>query len=150
VSAARLAARCLALLGPVGGPVAVVAPAGSRLAAAVRSGVRAARDAEQPVGAVVVFLGAPAQPVERQSALRALARTLAPGAPLVLVDHNQPRTWWRRAVALPHLLLARLAAARARYPAARELAAIGFTIERLRLACGERVQLVLARVAGGR
>ena len=32
--------------------------------------------------------------------------------------------------------------ARARYPAARELAALGFDVERLRLACGERVQLV--------
>jgi hypothetical protein len=148
VSAARLAARCLELLGPVGGPVVVVAPADSRLAAAVRRGVRAARDGERPVGAVVVFLGAPARPAERQSALRTLARALFPGAPLVLVDHNQPRTWWRRAVGRPRLLLARLGAARARYPAARELAAIGFTVERLRLACGERVQLVVARVAG--
>jgi hypothetical protein len=34
---------------------------------------------------------------------------------------------------------------RARYPAARELAALGFAVERLRLACGERVQLVVAR-----
>jgi hypothetical protein len=33
----------------------------------------------------------------------------------------------------------------ARCPAARELAALGFAIERLRLAAGERVQLVAAR-----
>jgi len=111
--------------------------------------VRAARDGERPAGAVVVFLGAPARPAERQSALRTLARALAPGALLLLVDHNQPRAWWRRGVALPRLLLARLEAARARYPAARELAAIGFTVECLRLACGERVQLVLARVGAG-
>ena len=149
MSAARLAARCLELLGPVAGPIAVVGPADSRLAAAVRKGVRAARDGERPAGAVVVFLGAPARPAERQSALRTLARALAPGAALLLVDHNQPRAWWRRGVSLPRLFVARLEAARARYPAARELAAIGFTVECLRLACGERVQLVLARVGAG-
>jgi len=115
------------------------------VAAALRRGVSGADDGARPAGAVVVFLGTRARPAERQSTLRDLARTLPAGAPLLLVDHNQPRTWWRRAIAVPHRLAARVGAARARYPAARELAAIGFTVERLRLACGERVQLVVAR-----
>jgi hypothetical protein len=145
VSPARLAARCLELLGPLGGPVVVVAPADGRVAAALRRGVSGAHDGARPAGAVVVFLGTRARPAERQSTLRDLGRVLPPGAPLLLVDHNQPRAWWRRAVAVPHHLVARVGAARARYPAARELAAVGFTVERLRLACGERVQLVVAR-----
>jgi len=63
----------------------------------------------------------------------------------VLVDHNQPRVLWRRGLGILALAAARCAPSRARYPAARELAALGFAVERLRLACGERVQLVLFR-----
>jgi hypothetical protein len=63
----------------------------------------------------------------------------------VLVDHNQPRRLWRRLIGIATLAASGFAPARARYPAARELAVLGFLIERLRLACGERVQIVAAR-----
>jgi hypothetical protein len=77
--------------------------------------------------------------------LETVARRLPAGAPLVLVDHNQPRAVWRRLVALPWLLAAGLGPARARYPAARELRDAGFGVERLRLEDGERMQIVVAR-----
>ncbi|TMB60874.1 MAG: hypothetical protein E6J60_00065 [Deltaproteobacteria bacterium] len=142
---ARLAARVLALLGPVAGPVAVVAPRAGRLAAALAAQTACASDSAPPAAGIVSFLGAPARPADRQAALRLLARRLPAGAPLVLVDHNQPRVLWRRGLGILALAVARCAPSRARYPAARELAALGFAVERLRLACGERVQLVLAR-----
>ena len=142
---AALAAQCLDLLAPAAGPVAVVAPhAASLRAALVAQG--AGRDgAGAPAAAVVVFLGAAARPSERQGILRDVQRRLPSGARLVVVDHNQPRAWWRRLLAAPSLARRGLGPARARYPAARELAALGFGVERLRLTAGERVQLVLAR-----
>jgi len=143
VSAARLAARCLELLGPVVGPVAVVAPRAARLRAALTA--RVAPAAGAPVAAVVAFLGAPARPADRQRALRELQTRLPADAAVVLVDHNQPRAAWRRVLASLVLVVTGLGAARGRYPAARELAALGFRIERLTLAAGERVQLVRAR-----
>lgn len=141
---ARLAARARALLGPVAGPVAVVTPRAGRLAAALAARHAVASDGTPPAAGIVSFLGAPARPAERQTALSALAQRLPAGAPLVLVDHNQPRALWRRGLGILALAAARLTPSRARYPAARELAALGFTVERLRLACGERVQLVRA------
>ena len=145
MSPARLAARALGLLGPVTGPVAVVAPRAPRLAAALAARAPLATDGAPAAAAIVSFLGAPAHPADRQAALSALARRLPAGAPLVLVDHNQPRVFWRRGLGILALAAAGSAPSRARYPAARELAALGFAVERLRLACGERVQLVVAR-----
>jgi hypothetical protein len=145
VSAARLAAHAVALLGPAADPVAVVAPRARRLACAVARTTRVAADGDAPNAALVVLLGARAAPSDRQETLRATQRRLPAGAPLVLVDHNQPRAAWRRALAVVPLLVAGLGPSRARYPAARELAALGFAVEHLRLACGERVQLVVAR-----
>jgi hypothetical protein len=145
VNAASLAARALELLGPFEGPIAVEVPRASRLAVALAAGRRVATRDEPPVAAVVVFVGVPASPSERQAALDRLHERLSTGAPVVLVDHNQPRAWWRRALALAPLLAAGHPPARARYPVARELAARGFTVDRLRLARGERVQLVVAR-----
>jgi hypothetical protein len=147
VSPARLAARCLALLGPVGGAVAVVGPGSARLAAAFAERGWVQDAGEPPALVVVVFLGSAAPPAERQRLLRDLQRRLPPAARVLLVDHSQPRTWWRRALALPGLVARGLRPARARYPTAREAAALGFTVERLALASGERVQLVVARVA---
>ena len=141
----RLAARCVQLLGPVPGPVAVAAPRAPRLTAALAARVQLAQATDAPAAAVVAFVGATADPAGRQRLLAALGARLPAGGALVLVDHNQPRAWWRRAAALVPLAAARLRPARARYPAARELAALGFTVERLRLECGERVQLVVAR-----
>lgn len=145
MSPARLAARCLELLGPVAGPIAVDGARADSLAGRLGGPAGVARDGETPAAAIVTFLRAPARPAERQSVLRSLQRRLPSGSPLLLVDHNQPRALWRRPAGMLGLMLAGLPPARARYPAARELAAQGFDVERLRLACGERVQLVLAR-----
>jgi hypothetical protein len=145
VSAARLAAHCLALLDAPRGPIAVTCPRAARLRAALAAAAPLAGEGEAPVAAVVAFLGAPASPAERQATLRTVGQSLGRGARLVLVDHNQPRSAWRRAMALLPLAAAGLSPARARYPAARELAVLGFLVERLRLACGERVQLISAR-----
>ncbi len=145
MNAARLAARCLTLLGSTVGPVAVVGPPVPRLAAALASRVPLAAEGESAAAAVVTFLGTAASPAERQGLLRALQRRLPAGAPLVLLDHSQPRAWWRRALAVLLLAASGVGPARARYPAARELAALGFAVERLELMCGERVQLVVGR-----
>ena len=145
MSAARLAARCIELLGPITGPVAVVAPRAASLRAALAARLAVASGTAAPAAAVVAFLGAPARPADRQRTLRDLQVRLAGDAPLVLVDHNQPRALWRRALATLALVGTGLGAARGRYPAARELAALGFRVERLALGIGERVQLVLAR-----
>jgi SAM-dependent methyltransferase len=88
----------------------------------------------------------------RVALLAELARVCVPGGVLVAVDHNRPR---RRAAAFVAVVApprppGRTPAARWRrlaYPAAREVWAAGFTIERLRLAAGERVQVVFARRA---
>jgi hypothetical protein len=145
VSAARLAARAVALLGAPAGPVAIAAPRAARLAAALTLRVALATGSDVPEAAVVALVGTPAAPAARQALLAGLRARLPAGAPLVLIDHNQPRRAWRRALGALRLALGGLSAARARYPAARELAALGFTVDRLRFACGERVQLVLAR-----
>ena len=145
MSPARLAARATAMLGPIAGPVAVACPGTPRLARALAGRVRPALAGESAAGAVVAFLGVPARPAERQALLAGLGRRLVQGAPLVLVDHSQPRAWWRRLLGRAALAARGLGPARARYPAARELAALGFTVDRLRLAAGERIQLVAAR-----
>jgi len=145
VNAARLAARCVELLGPVAGPVAVVAPRVPALADALAARVTLAAGTAAPAAAVVAFLRMPARPAERQWTLRDLQARLDAHAPLLLVDHNQPRRWGRRLLATLALAGARLGPARGRYPAARELAALGFRIDRLALDAGERIQLVLGR-----
>jgi hypothetical protein len=145
VSPARLAARCLALLGPVDGPVAVHAPGRKRLRAALATRATPPRDGAPPAGAIVAFLGVAGRAAEREPLLRRLLASLPHDAPLVLVDYNQPRTGCRRLLAWLPLYAEGFGPGRARYPAARELAALGFRVERLRLASGERIQLVLAR-----
>jgi hypothetical protein len=141
--AGGLPARCLELLGPFDGALAVAAPRAPRMASALA--LRAVPSGGAAGAAIVIFLGTRGDSRERRAVLAELGRRLSIGAPLVLVDHNQPRAWWRRALGVVRLAVAGLGPARARYPAARELAAAGFRVERLRLACGERVQLVAAR-----
>jgi SAM-dependent methyltransferase len=77
-------------------------------------------------------------------------RVLGPGGRLVLVDHNRPRRRWPALLAVvrapappgpsPAARWRRLA-----HPAAREAQAAGFVVDALRLAAGERVQVVSAR-----
>lgn len=145
MGARRLAADCLRLLDAPPATVVVAAPYDAALSAAlIASGTGTTPGGA--AAAVVSFRGEPADPAARQARVAALCRRLPPGAPLVLVDHNQPRRWAGRVLAVAGLLLRGVGPARARYPAARELAALGLVVERLWLACGERVQLVLARV----
>jgi len=143
VTAARLAARCVELLGAVDGPVAVVAR--RRVRAALAAQLRLADDGAPAPAALCVFLGESVDCDTRRTRLDGLAARVPPGAPLVAVDHNQPRARWRRLPGALVLLTRGQSPARARHPVARELQTCGFTIERLRLASGERVQLVLAR-----
>lgn len=138
MSAAALAARCRELLGAAGGALDVLGPGAAHVAGSTAPGA--------PV--VVSFLGAPADPAARQLLLDGLRRRLPAETPLVLVDHNQPRGLALRALGAVLLRARGLGTARGRYPAARELAALGFRVEHLRLACGERVQLVAARWPG--
>lgn len=144
MGARRLAADCLGLLGAPPATVTVTAPHDRALAEALAA--RGARlTSAEPRAAIVSFRGGRADPAVRQACLATLRARLPAGAPLVLVDHNQPRTLGRRLAGMLCLAWAGLGPARARYPAARELAALAWRVERLRLACGERVQLVLAR-----
>ena len=142
-----LAARAIELLGPLDGSLAVVGHRPHRLAAALGAHVSIAAG-DVAAAAVVTFLGAGAAPAERQALVASLGRRLPADAPVVLLDHNQPRTPWRRVLGIAALALRGLGPARARYPAARELAALGLRVEGLRLMCGERVQLVAARWLG--
>ncbi len=99
------------------------------------------------------FLGERGAAAMRAALLAEVARICAPGAVVVVIDHNRPR---RRLAALLAVTAApRPAGAtpaarwrRLAYPTARELRAAGFVVERLRLAAGERVQVVWARRAG--
>jgi hypothetical protein len=136
----------LALLGPVGGAVVVAEPHGWWAARLRVAGLRVAELSEPVAAAALVsFVGARTPAELRRRTLAAVRVRLSPGAPLVLIDHNQPRQWWRRPIAALLLVARGLPPVRGRYPAARELDAAGFRVECLRLAAGERVQIVLAR-----
>ncbi|HWP65014.1 MAG TPA: hypothetical protein VNO26_03765 [Candidatus Limnocylindria bacterium] len=139
----------LALLGTPDGPVVVAEPGAWWTARLRVAGLRPAdlADARAAAG-LVSFLGARTPAPLRRRTLEAVRERLAAGAPLVLVDHNRPRQWWRRPLAALLLVARGLPPSRARHPAARELDGAGFRVERLRLAEGERVQVVLARREG--
>jgi len=143
VRAARLAARCVELLDGIVGPIAVSAPPDVTGALATR--VTVAGENGPIAGAVCVLLGKAVDEAARARTWTGLAARLAADAPLVVVDHNQPRAAWRRAVGALALLLTGQGPARARHPTAREVWAHGFTVQRMRFDDGERVQLVLAR-----
>lgn len=144
MTARRLAAPCRALLGAVPGPVLVVGPDGPAWSEALRGLGLAVVEEGAAAAGVVVLLGERGDATARARMLATVAARLAAGAPVVLVDHNRPRAPWRRPAAWLALLARGLPPRRARHPAARELAAAGFTVECLRLAAGERVQLVRA------
>jgi hypothetical protein len=127
----------------------VVAEPGAWWGARLRvAGLRTADRAERAAAAALVsFVGARTPPELRRRTLDAVRGRLSAGAPLVLIDHNQPRQWWRRPLAALLLTVRGMPPSRARYPAARELDGVGFRVQSLRLADGERVQVVLARRA---
>ena len=140
---ARLAAQCVELLGRLDGPVDV--RGSEALARALAAALPPGRDGDAPVAAVCDFRDEPSEHAPWAARLAPLAARLQAGAVLVVVDHNQPRTWWRRALGMLVLVARGFPPMRARYPTAREIAARGFVVERLRLLDGERVQLVRAR-----
>jgi hypothetical protein len=139
VTRARVVAQALHLLGAVDGPIALAGRTGTI------PNVHVARDDEPAAAALCVFLGEPADPTSRQARLAALSKRLGPGAPLVVVDHNQPRTRWRRAIGTAALALHGFTPSRARYPVALEVHDEGYAIACLRLTANERIQLILAR-----
>jgi hypothetical protein len=143
VRAAHLAAGALELLEPVEGPVVLACP--RNLHAALAGRITPTLDGRGANAAVVGFLGKSADPTGRQTLLASLRAQLPIGARVVVVDHNQPRGLARRILGALALMARGLRPARARYPAARELAALGFQVERLRLASGERIQIIAAR-----
>lgn len=86
---------------------------------------------------------------ERSRVLSALAAASSAGDTLVVVDHNRPRRLVAAVAAVlgPPAVPGGSPAARWRRLAgatARALEASGFRVERLRLAAGERVQVVIA------
>jgi SAM-dependent methyltransferase len=98
---------------------------------------------------VLSFLGDASEGDRRDLLLAEVVRIVAPAAHMIVVDHNRPR---RRAAALAALLrsprparVQPLAAwRRLAYPTAREVHAAGFTVDRLRLAAAERIQVIFA------
>ena len=87
---------------------------------------------------------------ERSRLLGAIRNRLAAGERLVVVDHNRPRRSLPALLALVRSpwVVGTSPAARWRrlaYPTARELQAVGYDVERLLLAAGERVQIIVGR-----
>ncbi len=100
----------------------------------------------------VSFLGERTESRLRHGFVAELARVLAPAGTLLVVDHNRPR--WRLAAIAAVAMSPRppgatpaAAGRRLAYPVAREAHAAGFVVDRLRLAAGERVQVISARRA---
>ena len=105
--------------------------------------------AAESLGAVVLWLAAASPTAATRVAMLAEARrVLRRDGVLVVVDHNRPRTWWRR---LRNVLWCALRGVdpmrRPAYPVAREVLAAGFDDVALRLACAEKIQLVRGRRA---
>jgi hypothetical protein len=99
----------------------------------------------------VSFVGVCPSPAERQRILAEARTHLVSGGTLVVVDHNRPRCFLpavAAAAGMPPSPPGRSPRGRWRrlaYPTAREVQATGFVVEALRLAAGERVQIVFAR-----
>jgi hypothetical protein len=138
-----VAARVAALVGERR-TVVLSCPAAAGVAAALaRAAIRVA-DHEPARAGVIVLLGTPADPAYRQRLVADTLRRLPASAPVVVVDHSQPRRTWPRLRAFAALLARGLPPSRGRYPAARELQALGLQVDRLELATAEAVQLILA------
>ena len=146
MTAGDLRAYAVSLLGRARGSALVLGRDASAWQPALAAAGWSAPVDGSPVAAVVVtFVGEPAHAAARLERLAAAGARLAMGAPLLLVDHNQPRQWWRRVLAWIALGLRGLPPGRGRVLVARQLDGAGFRVECLRLAAGERLQLVVAR-----
>jgi hypothetical protein len=98
---------------------------------------------------VLSLVGHVAPETERTRTLAELVRLLGPDATLVVVDHNRPRRSWAacRALVGPPRVPGLWPATRWRRLAqttARAVQRAGFTVDRLRFAARERVQIVIA------
>lgn len=145
MSTAALVRTVVAAL-PVGdGAVEVIAPGPTRLGRALRARCAKGPPGDALAAAVIAFLGQAADPAGRQAALVRTRDRLGASGTLIVIDHSQPRSPLLRVLGTLALAGWGLPPARARYPVAREVAALGFTIERLHLVTGERVQIVVAR-----
>ena len=124
------------------GPGLAPDPAGARITADA-----ALPFADASVGWLVLsFLGDASAGRRRAAVLADVARVTTRSATIVVVDHNRPRRLLDALVAVvrqPRPPLVR-AWHRLAYPTARELRAAGFVVDRLRLAMGERIQVVVA------
>ena len=145
MTAGGIRVEVLALLEDAAGPVLVVGrDAGRWQAVLCAAGRMVAGPTDAATAALVTFTGERGDPDARRRRLAHVRERLGPGAPLLVIDHNQPRQWWWRPIAAVQLAARGMAPGRGRYPSAREVDAAGFRVQRLRLAAGERLQLVLA------
>jgi SAM-dependent methyltransferase len=110
---------------------------------------RGAPVAEASLDALVVWFAATSPaPARRVEVLAEAGRVLRCDGVLIVVDHNRPRTWWRRLRnAIWCLRQGVDPLRRPTYPVAREVLAAGFEDVALRLACAEKIQLVRGRRA---
>ena len=118
------------------------------------AGTRQLRERGAPVAGasldalVVWFAATSPAPARRAEVLAEARRVLRSDGVLIVVDHNRPRTWWRRlrnAIWCVRQGVDPLR--RPAYPVAREVLAAGFEDVALRLACAEKIQLVRGRRA---
>jgi hypothetical protein len=111
-----------------------------------RAGAGAIPVADAALEAAVVWLVATRMPnAGRRLMLAELHRTLRIGGTLVVVDHNRPRSRWGRLRNFLWCILHGVGpSSRPAYPVAQEVQAAGFAAVSLRLAYGERIQIVRA------
>ncbi len=149
-----------AVVGELGGPpdvVLTVANGAVEFASAFGASARRlhvpAPLAAGTIGSAALSLVGDASSAEtRRRILADVLEAVRPGGVVAVVDHNRPRRTLQAAAALlrrPRVPGVTPAARwrRAARSVARELQAAGATVERLRLAAGERLQIVVARAA---
>jgi SAM-dependent methyltransferase len=150
IATARVASRPTERAAGVGARVLLLDdPAAGAGADARRLRERGAPVAEASLDALVVWFAATSPaPARRVEVLAEARRVLRSDGVLIVVDHNRPRTWWRRLRNTIWCLRQGVdPLRRPTYPVAREVLAAGFEDVALRLACAERIQLVRGRRA---
>lgn len=156
---AEVATRlCARLVLPPGGRVGICAPT-ARDRAALQARLPDAlslslhRVAEEPAciagasldAAIAWLVMARIRSADRLRLLEGLRQALRVGGTLLVVDHNRPRTWWRRVENAGWCLMRGIdPLGRPAYPVAREVQAASFADISLHFALGERLQVVHA------
>jgi hypothetical protein len=158
---AEVISRLRGVLDPPDAARALIVSAGAEDAAALRSLFPTAvavplestgddapgTAAVQSLDVVVIWLALRSVSTSARRRLLARARELLRvGGALVVIDQSRPRTWWLRVRnAVWCVCRGRDPWWRPAYPTARDVDAAAFADVRLRLACGERIQIVCAR-----